>query len=89
MKSQSTTLEQKENIQEEKEDFQQGRLVFMWDKKKCKPSMNKEFDDSWQGLYKVEKKCINDSYYLSTLERRRLPLPISVSLLKPHYIEET
>jgi hypothetical protein len=61
----------------------------MWDKRKGKPNMNKEFDDLWQGPYKVRKKYVNDSYYLSMLEGRRLPLPISVSLLKPHYGEET
>jgi hypothetical protein len=44
MRSHSPTLEQENNIQEEKnvsdskeEYFQQGKLVFLWDKRKGKP----------------------------------------------------
>jgi hypothetical protein len=49
----------------------------MWDKRKGQPNTCKEFDKFWLGPYKIEKKSINDSYYISTLEGRRLPLPIS------------
>jgi len=59
------------------------------DKRKGRPNVNKEFDDLWKGPYKVRKKYVNDSYYLYMLEGRRLPVPISVSLLKPYYGYET
>jgi hypothetical protein len=98
MRSHPPTLEQRKDTQEgegmvdskvREEDFQQGRLVLMWDKKKGKPNMRKEFDCLWQGPYKIEKKSENDSFYLSMPEGRRLPLPISGSLLKPYYAEGT
>jgi hypothetical protein len=53
IKSHLPTLDQKNNTQEDKimfeskvreEHFQQGILLLMWDKKKGKPNMHKEFD---------------------------------------------
>jgi hypothetical protein len=85
------TQEGKEVIDYEvrEEDFQQVKMVFMWDKRNGKPNMHKEFDCLWQGPYKIEKKSANDSFYLSTMEGRRMILPISGSLLKPCHGEET
>lgn len=71
------------------EDSKQGEFVLMWDKRKGQPNTCKEFDKFWLDPYKIEKKSVNDSYYISTLEGRRLPLPTSRSNLKPHHGEET
>jgi hypothetical protein len=71
------------------EDYKQGKLVLMWDKRKGQPNTCKESDKFWLGPYKIEKKSVDDSYYISTLEGRRLPLPIIRSLFKPHLREET
>jgi hypothetical protein len=74
IKSHPPTLDQKKDTEERKgtidskireEDFQQGRLVLMWDTKKGKPNMHKEFDCLWQGPYKIEKKSGTDSFYFS------------------------
>jgi hypothetical protein len=72
-----------------KEYFQQGRLILMWDKRKDKPTMHKEFDCLWYGPYNIEKKTKVGSFYLSMPKGRRLPLPISGSILKPYYVEGT
>jgi hypothetical protein len=63
--------------------------VFMWDKRKGKKNMCKEFNCLWYGPYKIENKSRVGSFYLSTLERRRVPLPVNVSLLKTYYVEGT
>jgi hypothetical protein len=70
-------------------DYKQGDLVLEWDTRKGQPDTRKEFGKFWLGPYKIEEKSVNDSYYLSTLQGRRCPLPISGSLLKPHHGEET
>jgi hypothetical protein len=60
MWSHSPTLVQEENFQVKRDNskeeyFQQEILVIlMWDKRKGKPSMNKEFGDLWKGSYKIE-----------------------------------
>jgi hypothetical protein len=59
-------------------------MVWMWDANRGKPTNIKEDNRFWLGPFKVGKKSVNDSYYLSTLEGRRRPLPISGRLLKPH-----
>jgi hypothetical protein len=69
-------------------DDKQGDLVLEWDTKKGQPDTRKESERLWLGPYKIVKKSVNDSYYLSTLQMRRRPLPISGSLLKPHHGEE-
>jgi hypothetical protein len=61
----------------------------MWEKNKGKPNVFKEFDGLWKGPYKIENKSPNNSFYLSMMERRTLPLPISGPLLKPYHGEET
>jgi hypothetical protein len=61
----------------------------MWDKRKGKPCMHKKFDSLWHGPYNIEKKSGIDSFYLTTPEGRKFPLPINGSLLKPYYAEGT
>jgi hypothetical protein len=42
-------------------------LVLEWNTRKGQPDTWNEFDKLWLGLYKIEKKSVNYSYYLSTL----------------------
>jgi hypothetical protein len=65
IKSHPPTLDQGKNTQNDKgivdlkvriEYFQIGSLVLMWDKRKGKPNMHKEFDSLWHDPYKIEKK---------------------------------
>jgi hypothetical protein len=64
--------------------YKEGELVWMWDTQKGEPTNVKGSVQSWLGPFKVGMESVNDSYYLSTLEGRRRPLPISGRLLKPH-----
>jgi hypothetical protein len=98
IKSHLPTLYQEKKTQDGKgmidleprvEYFQRGTLVLMWDKRRGKPNMCKEFDSLWHGPYKIEKKYGINSFYLNTYEGTRLPLPINGSLLKHYYVEGT
>jgi hypothetical protein len=64
--------------------YKEGDMVWMWDTQKGEPTNVKGSTQSWLGPFKVGMESVNDSYYLSTLEGRRRPLPISGHLLKPH-----
>jgi hypothetical protein len=64
--------------------YKEGDMVWMWDTQKGEPSNVKGSTQSWLGPFKVGMESVNDSYYLSTLEGRKRPLPISGHLLKPH-----
>jgi hypothetical protein len=64
-------------------------LALEWDTRKGQLDTRKEFEKLWLGPYKILKKFVNDSYYLSTLQGRRNLLKISGSLLNPHHGEET
>jgi hypothetical protein len=64
--------------------YKEGDMVLMWDTQKGEPTNVKESTQSWLGPFKVGMESVDDSYYLSTLEGRRHPLPISGHLLKPH-----
>jgi hypothetical protein len=64
--------------------YRDGELVWMWDTQKGEPTNVKGSTQSWLGPFKVEMESVDNSYYLSTLEGRRRPLPISGRLLKPH-----
>jgi hypothetical protein len=66
------------------EEYKEGDMVWMWDANRGKPTNIKEDNRFWLGPFKVGKKSVNDSYYLSTLEGRRRTLPVSRHLLKPH-----
>jgi hypothetical protein len=65
-------------------DYKEGDTVWMRDTKKGEPTNVKGSAQFWLGLFKVGRKSVDDAYYLSTLEGRRCPLPVSRHLLKPH-----
>jgi hypothetical protein len=67
---------------ERKRDFNKVEQVLMWDKRREKPGMHHKFDSLWLGPYKIEEISGSDSFYLSTIEGRRMPLPVNGSLLK-------
>jgi hypothetical protein len=64
--------------------YKEGELVWMWDIQKGEPTNVKGSIQSWLRPFKVGMESVDNSYYLSTLEGRRRPLPISGRLLKPH-----
>jgi hypothetical protein len=64
--------------------YKEGELVWMWDTQNGEPTNVKGSKQTWLGPFKVRMESVDDSYYLSTLEGRRRPLPISGRLLKPH-----
>jgi hypothetical protein len=64
-------------------EYQEGDTVWMWDTKKGEPTNIKGNAQFWLGPFRVGMKSVNDAYYLSTLEGRRRPLPVSGHLLKP------
>jgi hypothetical protein len=64
-------------------------LVWMWETQKGVPTNVKGSTQSWLGPFKVGMESVYNSYYLSTLEGRRCPLPISGCLLKPHQVGGT
>jgi hypothetical protein len=64
--------------------YKEGDMVWMWDTQKGEPTNVKGSTQSWLRPFKLGMESVNDSYYLSTLEGRRRPLPISRLLLKPH-----
>jgi hypothetical protein len=70
-------------------DYKEGDIVWMWDTKKGEPTIVKGNAQFWLGPFRVGIKLVNDAYYLSTLEGRRHPLPVSWHLLKPHQGAET
>jgi hypothetical protein len=65
-------------------EYKEGDVVWMWDANKGEPTNIKGNIHFWLGPFKVGRKSINDSYYLSTLEGRRCIVPVSEHLLKPH-----
>jgi hypothetical protein len=64
--------------------YKEGDMVWMWDTQKGEPTNVKGSTQSWLEPFKVGMESVDNSYYLSTLEGRRRPLPISGHLLKPH-----
>jgi hypothetical protein len=64
--------------------YKEGDMVWMWDTQKGEPTNVKGSTQSWLRSFKVGMESVNNSYYLSTLEGRRHPLPINGHLLKPH-----
>jgi len=67
---------------ERQRDFKEGDRA----KRRKKPEMHQKFNSLWLGPYKIEEVSRPDSFYLSTTEGRRMPLPINGSLLK-HYFQ--
>jgi hypothetical protein len=64
--------------------YKEGDIVWMWDTQKGEPTNVKGSTESWLGPFKVGRESVDDSYYLSTLEGGRSPLPINRHLLKPN-----
>jgi hypothetical protein len=62
----------------------EGELVWMWDIQKGELTNVKGSTESWLRPFKVRMESVDNSYYLSTLEGRFHPLPISGCLLNPH-----
>jgi len=65
-------------------EYKEGDIEWMWDTQKGEPTNIKGSTQSWLGPFKVGRESVDNSYYLSTLEGRRHPLPIDMHLLKPH-----
>ena len=65
-------------------DFNEGTLVLMWDKIKGKPRYEYKYNNSWLGPYIIKMNSDKEKYYLTTLDKRKMPLPIDGSLLRPH-----
>jgi hypothetical protein len=70
-------------------EYKEGDIVWMWDMKKGELTNVKGNVQFWLGPFIIGRKLVNDAYYLSTLEGRRRPLPVSGHLLKPHQWTET
>jgi hypothetical protein len=64
--------------------YKEGDVVWMWDTQKGEPTNFKGSTESWLGPFKFGRESVDDSYYLSTFEGRRRPLPINDYFLKPH-----
>jgi hypothetical protein len=58
--------------------------MLMWDKRKGKPKYDQKDINSWLGPYIIRKKSDKQRYYLTSLDRRNMPLPVDGSLLQPH-----
>jgi hypothetical protein len=65
-------------------EYKKGDTVGIWDANKGKPTNIKEDNSFWLGSFKVRRKSVNDSCYMSTLEGRRRTVPVSGHLLKSH-----
>jgi hypothetical protein len=56
-------------------EFGEGSLALMWDKRKGKPKYDKKSEIIWLGPYIVKKKSKKGTYYLSSMDGRKIPLP--------------
>jgi hypothetical protein len=65
-------------------EYIEGDTIWLWDTKKVEPTNVKGNTQFWLGPFRVGRKSVDDSYYLSTLEGRKRLLPINEHLLKPH-----
>jgi hypothetical protein len=73
-----------EAVDSEGGDYKQGDLVLEWNTKMGDPENIKGCTKFFLGPFRVGMNSINNAYYLSTLEGRRLRLLVSGHLLKPH-----
>ena len=60
----------------------------MWDKKRGEPKHDQRNDVLWLGPYIIKKKSKEGKYYVSTMNERKMPLPVDESLLRS-YIKRT
>jgi hypothetical protein len=58
------------------------------DKRKGKPKYDKKSEVLWLGPYIINKNSKKGTYYLSTMDGRKMPLPVDGSILLP-YINRT
>jgi hypothetical protein len=65
-------------------NFNEGSPMLMWNKRKGKPKYDQKDNNSWLGPYITKKKSDKEMYYLTTLDGRKMPLPVDGSLLQPH-----
>jgi hypothetical protein len=65
-------------------NYSEGSIAFMWDKKKGKTKYDQKDESSWIGPYIIKKKSEKEKYYLTTLDGRKIPLPVDGSLLQPY-----
>jgi hypothetical protein len=64
-------------------NYSEGSLTFMWDKKKGKPKYDQKDNNAWFGPYIIKKKYKKEKYYLTALDKSKMPLPVDGSLLWP------
>jgi hypothetical protein len=69
-------------------NFTKGSVALTWDKKKGKPKYDKGNTILWLGPYIIMKMLEKETYYVSAMDGRRMPLPVDGSLLQL-YIKET
>jgi hypothetical protein len=55
----------------------------MWDKREGKPKYDQRDENSWIGHY-IVKKSNKERYYLTSLNGRKMPLPVDVFILQPY-----
>ena len=60
----------------------------MWEKRKGKPKYDHKDDNTWLGPYIIKKKSEKEKYYFTTLDGRKIPLPMDGYILQP-YIQDT
>jgi hypothetical protein len=53
----------------------------MWDERKGKPKYNKKSEVLWLGPYIFKKKSKGGTYYLSSMDGRKMPIPVAGSIL--------
>jgi hypothetical protein len=68
--------------------YKEGDVVWMWDTQKGDPTNVKGSTQLWLGPFKVQRELVDESYYLSTLEGRRRPLPINGTSSNPTRVGE-
>jgi len=66
-------------------NFSEGIFALMWDKNKGNPKYDKGNEVVWLGLYLVKNKYQKGTYYLSTMDGRRIPLSVDGSLILPYF----
>jgi hypothetical protein len=62
-------------------EFDEGTIALMWDKRKGKPEYDNKSKVLWLGPYIINKKSKKGNYYISTMDGRKMPLPIDGSIL--------
>jgi hypothetical protein len=69
-------------------EFDEGSFTLMWDKRKGNPKYDKMSEFLWLGTYIVKMKLEKGTYNLSTMDGRKMPLPVDGSILRP-YVDGT